>query len=51
MEEADYRLYVIYQGIYASVSAVNNGGIDILGGNSLEMFAGDYYIQILTMIC
>ena len=44
-------LKVIYHGIFASVSAVNNGGIDIFGGNSLEMFAGDYYIQILTMIC
>ena len=42
---------VIYQGVFASVSAVNNGGIDILGGNSLEMFANDYFIQTLTMIC
>lgn len=42
---------VIYQGVFASVSAVNNAGIDILGGNSLEMFANDYFIQILTIIC
>lgn len=42
---------VIYQGIFASISAVNNAGIDILGGNSLQMFASDYFIQILTMIC
>lgn len=42
---------VIYQGIFASISAVNNGGIDILGGNSLEMFANDYFIQIVTILC
>lgn len=42
---------VIYQGIFASVSAVNNAGIDILGGNSLQMFANDYFIQILTISC
>ena len=42
---------VIYHGIFASVSAVNNAGIDILGGNSLEMFASDYFIQTLTIIC
>lgn len=44
-------LKVIYQGIFASASAVNNAGIDILGnGNSIEMFAGDYFIQTLTII-
>lgn len=42
---------VIYQGIFASISAVNNAGIDILGGNSLEMFSKDYFIQTLTIIC
>lgn len=44
-------LKVLYQGLFASVSAVNNAGIDILGGNSLEMFADDYFIQIVTMFC
>ena len=44
-------LKVVYHGIFASISAVNNGGIDILGGNSLEIFANDYFIQILTIIC
>ena len=42
---------VIYHGIFASISAVNNAGIDILGGNSFEMFSNDYFIQTLTIIC
>ena len=44
-------LKIIYQGIFSSISAVNNAGIDVLGnGNSIEMFANDYFIQIITMI-
>lgn len=42
---------VIYQGIFASISTVNNAGFDILRGNSLQMFEGDYFMQILTMLC
>lgn len=42
---------VIFQALFAAISSTNNAGFDILGGNSLEMFANDYYIQIVTMIC
>lgn len=42
---------VIYQGLFAAVSATNNAGIDILGGNSLEMFSKDYFIQTVTVLC
>lgn len=38
--------------IFHSISSVNNAGFDILpGGNSLGVFAQDYFIQIVTMIC
>lgn len=44
-------LKILYQSIFSSISAVNNAGIDILGnGNSIEMFASDYYIQTITII-
>lgn len=43
---------VIYAGIYSSISSVNNAGIDIFGGStSISMFANDYFIQALTIIC
>ena len=45
-------LKVIFQGIFAAVSSTNNAGFDILGGtNSIELFANDYFIQTITMIC
>ena len=45
-------LKVIFQGLFAAVSSTNNAGFDILGGtNSIEIFANDYFIQIVTIIC
>jgi len=45
-------LKVIFQGIFAAVSSTNNAGFDILGGtNSIELFASDYFIQAVTIIC
>lgn len=44
-------LKVIFQGIFAAVSSTNNAGFDILGGESIVLFANDYFIQILTIIC
>lgn len=44
-------LNVIFQGIFASISSTNNAGFDILGGESIVMFANDYYIQTVTIIC
>ena len=44
-------LKVIYQGIFAAISSTNNAGFDILKGNSIEIFANDYYIQTITIIC
>lgn len=43
---------VLYAGIFSAASSVNNAGIDIFGGStSISMFANDYFIQILTIIC
>lgn len=43
---------VIFQGIFAAISSTNNAGFDILGGaNSIELFAGDYFIQTITILC
>ncbi len=37
---------------FHSISATNNAGFDIFrGGTSLMVFKGDYYIQIITMLC
>lgn len=45
-------LKVIFQGIFAAVSSTNNAGFDILGGsNSIEIFASDYFIQTITLLC
>jgi len=44
-------LNVIFQGIFASISSTNNAGFDILGGDSIVVFANDFYIQTLTIIC
>ena len=44
-------LKVIFHGLFAAVSSTNNAGFDILGGNSVEIFANDYYIQITTIMC
>lgn len=37
------------QGLFASVSATTNAGMDITG-ESLIPFAGDYFVQVVTMI-
>lgn len=37
------------QGLFASVSATTNAGMDITG-ESLTPFAGDYFVQIITII-
>lgn len=37
------------QGLFASVSATTNAGMDITG-ESLVPFAGDYFVQIITII-
>ncbi|WP_018754348.1 TrkH family potassium uptake protein [Paenibacillus terrigena] len=37
------------QGLFASVSATTNAGLDITG-KSLIPFAGDYYVQLLTIL-
>ena len=43
---------VLYAGLFSAASSVNNAGIDIFGGaTSISMFANDYFIQILTIIC
>jgi len=42
---------VIFQGLFAAISSTNNAGFDILGGNSITLFANDYFIQIITIIC
>ena len=43
---------VIFQALFAAISSTNNAGFDILGDtNSIELFANDYYIQIVTIIC
>lgn len=43
---------VIFQAIFTSISSTNNAGFDILGQtNSIEIFANDYYIQTIMMIC
>jgi len=42
---------VIFQGVFAAISSTNNAGFDILGGNSIEIFANDYYIQTITILC
>ncbi len=39
----------IHQGIFASISATTNGGLDITG-NSLIPFADDYFVQFIHMI-
>lgn len=44
-------LKVIYHGVFAAVSSTNNAGFDIFGGNSITMFANDYFIQTITTIC
>ena len=43
---------ILYAGLFSAASSVNNAGVDIFGGaTSISMFANDYFIQILTMIC
>ncbi|MDQ0344139.1 TrkH family potassium uptake protein [Lederbergia wuyishanensis] len=37
------------QGLFASVSATTNAGMDITG-ESLVPFAGDYFVQVVTMV-
>ena len=37
------------QGLFASVSATTNAGMDITG-QSLAPFAGDYFVQMITII-
>ncbi|MGV3466703.1 MAG: TrkH family potassium uptake protein [Heyndrickxia sp.] len=37
------------QGLFASVSATTNAGVDITG-ESLAPFAGDYFVQLITII-
>ena len=43
---------VIFTAAFSSISSINNAGFDILvNSNSLSIFANDYYIQILTIVC
>lgn len=42
---------VIFHGLFAAVSSTNNAGFDIFGGQSITLFANDYFIQIITIIC
>lgn len=43
---------LIWTAIFHSISATNNAGFDIFpGGTSLVVFKGDYFIQIVTMLC
>ena len=39
----------IHQGIFASVSATTNGGLDITG-DSLAPYANDYFVQTIIML-
>lgn len=39
----------LYHGLFASVSATTNGGLDITG-ESLNPYAGDYFVQSITML-
>lgn len=39
----------LYQGLFASVSATTNGGLDITGA-SLNPYADDYFVQTITIL-
>lgn len=39
----------LYQGLFASVSATTNGGLDITGA-SLNPYANDYFVQTITIL-
>ena len=43
-------LKVIFHALFAAVSSTNNALFDILVGNSIDIFANDYYIQTITII-
>lgn len=38
-----------YHGLFATISAITNGGFD-LSGSSLQPYAHDYFVQFVTMI-
>ena len=43
---------VIFTALFSAISSTNNAGFDIFGqANSIELFAGDYFIQVVTIIC
>lgn len=45
-------LNVLFKALFSAVSSTNNAGFDIFGqANSIEMFANDYFVQIVTMLC
>lgn len=40
----------VWYGIFHSISAFNNAGFDIMGAESMVLFAEDYFIQTLILI-
>lgn len=40
----------LWAGVFHSISAVNNAGFDIIGGNSLVPFQTDYFVQWIFII-
>lgn len=40
----------IWEAIFLSISAFCNAGMDIMGNNSLADFAGNYWVNIVTMV-
>ena len=48
----DNYFRMIFDSIFTSVSATNNGGLDTFGGStSISFIAKDYFIQIVIMLC
>lgn len=45
-----FGLRGIWYSIFHTISAFSNTGFDIFGANSMTMFAGDIYVQLITII-
>lgn len=50
-ETSNYKNFgeSLWHGIFHSISAINNAGFDITGGNSLAPYSSHYFIQIFIM--
>ncbi|RXK18783.1 TrkH family potassium uptake protein [Macrococcus sp. DPC7161] len=47
-KDMDSVKMALYHGLFASVSATTNGGLDITG-ESMNVYADDYFVQTITM--